>query len=150
MFSSKCCLTVWESNSVFNLIFSSIPLSAHGYPTKKNTPLIYILDIWFFIDQLSIFLRYVHVFFCCIVECINCIGEDYRGPMDHTESGKECQRWDLDDPHKHLYHPKRWCSQVHTHRYTLTSAAHKICASSITSTCMHAYSMRIHYVLKGS
>uniref|UniRef100_A0A669CWD4 Hepatocyte growth factor n=1 Tax=Oreochromis niloticus TaxID=8128 RepID=A0A669CWD4_ORENI len=45
---------------------------------------------------------------CSEVECINCIGEDYRGPMDHTESGKECQRWDLDDPHKHLYHPKRY------------------------------------------
>lgn len=43
----------------------------------------------------------------CIVECMNCNGEDYRGPMDHTESGKECQRWDLDGPHKHLYHPKR-------------------------------------------
>lgn len=43
----------------------------------------------------------------CTVECVNCNGEDYRGPMDHTESGKECQRWDLNDPHKHLYHPKR-------------------------------------------
>ncbi|KAA8590191.1 hypothetical protein FQN60_014125 [Etheostoma spectabile] len=45
---------------------------------------------------------------CSQVECMNCNGEDYRGPMDHTESGKECQRWDLDDPHKHLYHPKRY------------------------------------------
>uniref|UniRef100_A0A8C2WTF0 Hepatocyte growth factor n=1 Tax=Cyclopterus lumpus TaxID=8103 RepID=A0A8C2WTF0_CYCLU len=45
---------------------------------------------------------------CSQVECMNCNGEDYRGPMDHTESGKECQRWDLDDPHKHLYHPKMY------------------------------------------
>ncbi|XP_011474510.1 hepatocyte growth factor [Oryzias latipes] len=45
---------------------------------------------------------------CSEVECINCNGEDYRGPMDHTESGKECQRWDLDEPHKHLFHPKRY------------------------------------------
>uniref|UniRef100_A0A3B4ULC3 Hepatocyte growth factor n=1 Tax=Seriola dumerili TaxID=41447 RepID=A0A3B4ULC3_SERDU len=45
---------------------------------------------------------------CSQVECMNCNGEDYRGPMDHTESGKECQRWDLDEPHKHLYHPKRY------------------------------------------
>ncbi|XP_058502441.1 hepatocyte growth factor isoform X1 [Solea solea] len=45
---------------------------------------------------------------CSEVECMNCNGEDYRGPMDHTESGKECQRWDLDEPHKHLYHPKRF------------------------------------------
>ncbi|XP_071357039.1 hepatocyte growth factor isoform X1 [Trachinotus anak] len=45
---------------------------------------------------------------CSQVECMNCNGDDYRGPMDHTESGKECQRWDLDEPHKHLYHPKRY------------------------------------------
>ncbi|KAM8892818.1 hepatocyte growth factor [Spinachia spinachia] len=45
---------------------------------------------------------------CSQVECIDCNGEDYRGPMDHTESGKECQRWDLDDPHKHPYHPKKY------------------------------------------
>lgn len=49
----------------------------------------------------------VCVFPFCIVECINCNGEDYRGPMDHTESGRECQRWDLNDPHEHLYHPNR-------------------------------------------
>ncbi|XP_028305662.1 hepatocyte growth factor [Gouania willdenowi] len=44
---------------------------------------------------------------CSQVECMQCNGEDYRGPMDHTESGKECQRWDLDEPHKHSYHPRR-------------------------------------------
>ncbi|KAK7892182.1 hypothetical protein WMY93_024145 [Mugilogobius chulae] len=45
---------------------------------------------------------------CSQVECMTCNGEDYRGPMDHTETGKECQRWDLEEPHKHLYHPKRY------------------------------------------
>uniref|UniRef100_A0A7N8YM71 Hepatocyte growth factor n=1 Tax=Mastacembelus armatus TaxID=205130 RepID=A0A7N8YM71_9TELE len=45
---------------------------------------------------------------CSQVECMSCNGEEYRGPMDHTESGKECERWDLDEPHKHLYHPKRY------------------------------------------
>ncbi|XP_054633082.1 hepatocyte growth factor [Dunckerocampus dactyliophorus] len=45
---------------------------------------------------------------CSQVECMHCNGEDYRGPLDHTESGKECQRWDLDEPHKHLYHPERY------------------------------------------
>ncbi|XP_008310126.1 hepatocyte growth factor [Cynoglossus semilaevis] len=45
---------------------------------------------------------------CSQVECVNCNGEDYRGPMDHTETGKECQRWDLDEPHVHPYHPKRY------------------------------------------
>ncbi|XP_053742446.1 hepatocyte growth factor [Synchiropus splendidus] len=45
---------------------------------------------------------------CSQVECMNCNGEDYRGPMDHTESGKECQRWDLSEPHKHLYHSNRY------------------------------------------
>ncbi|XP_056138083.1 hepatocyte growth factor [Lampris incognitus] len=45
---------------------------------------------------------------CSQVECMTCNGENYRGPMDHTESGKECQRWDLEDPHRHLYHPTRY------------------------------------------
>lgn len=53
-------------------------------------------------------LKFVSTCVCvCTVECVNCNGEDYRGPMDHTESGKECQRWDLNDPHIHLYHRKR-------------------------------------------
>ncbi|KTF78277.1 hypothetical protein cypCar_00009010, partial [Cyprinus carpio] len=41
------------------------------------------------------------------VECMKCNGETYRGPMDHTESGKECQRWDSQKPHKHTYQPNR-------------------------------------------
>lgn len=49
----------------------------------------------------------VIVLLFCVVECITCNGEDYRGPMDYTESGKECQRWDLNEPHKHTYQPKR-------------------------------------------
>uniref|UniRef100_A0AAY4CY36 Hepatopoietin-A n=1 Tax=Denticeps clupeoides TaxID=299321 RepID=A0AAY4CY36_9TELE len=43
---------------------------------------------------------------CSEVECVSCNGESYRGPMDHTESGRECQRWDLDEPHRHTFHPK--------------------------------------------
>uniref|UniRef100_A0A3Q4MF52 Hepatocyte growth factor a n=1 Tax=Neolamprologus brichardi TaxID=32507 RepID=A0A3Q4MF52_NEOBR len=35
--------------------------------------------------------------------CMTCNGEDYQGKMDHTESGKECQRWDLARPHKHPF-----------------------------------------------
>ncbi|XP_062317721.1 hepatocyte growth factor [Osmerus eperlanus] len=45
---------------------------------------------------------------CSQVECVSCNGESYRGPMDHTESGRECQRWDLQERHKHLFHPKRY------------------------------------------
>ncbi|MFT7799312.1 hepatocyte growth factor isoform X2 [Arapaima gigas] len=45
---------------------------------------------------------------CSDVECMTCNGETYRGPMDRTESGKECQRWDLMEPHKHPFHPKRY------------------------------------------
>ncbi|XP_006633316.3 hepatocyte growth factor isoform X1 [Lepisosteus oculatus] len=45
---------------------------------------------------------------CSEVECMTCNGENYRGPMDHTETGKECQRWDLTRPHKHTFHPKRY------------------------------------------
>ncbi|MBN3295258.1 HGF factor, partial [Amia calva] len=45
---------------------------------------------------------------CSEVECMTCNGENYRGPMDHTETGKECQRWDLMRPNKHQFHPKRY------------------------------------------
>lgn len=39
---------------------------------------------------------------------MTCNGEDYRGFVDHTESGTECQRWDLQHPHKHPYHPDKY------------------------------------------
>ncbi|XP_064174550.1 hepatocyte growth factor-like isoform X1 [Anguilla rostrata] len=45
---------------------------------------------------------------CSDVVCMKCNGEDYRGPVDRTESGKECQRWDLMEPHRHPFHPKRY------------------------------------------
>lgn len=45
---------------------------------------------------------------CSEVECVSCNGEKYRGPIDHTESGRECQRWDLDMPHRHTFQPKRY------------------------------------------
>ncbi|XP_054833459.1 hepatocyte growth factor-like protein isoform X2 [Eublepharis macularius] len=40
--------------------------------------------------------------------CMSCNGEDYQGFVDHTESGKECQRWDLQFPHKHPYQPNKY------------------------------------------
>uniref|UniRef100_A0A8C6ZK62 Kringle domain-containing protein n=1 Tax=Nothoprocta perdicaria TaxID=30464 RepID=A0A8C6ZK62_NOTPE len=33
--------------------------------------------------------------------CVSCNGEDYRGAVDRTESGAECQRWDLQHPHQY-------------------------------------------------
>uniref|UniRef100_A0A7M4F944 Hepatocyte growth factor n=2 Tax=Crocodylus porosus TaxID=8502 RepID=A0A7M4F944_CROPO len=45
---------------------------------------------------------------CSEAECMTCNGESYRGPMDHTESGKECQRWDLQRPHRHKFRPERY------------------------------------------
>ncbi|KAB1275907.1 Hepatocyte growth factor [Camelus dromedarius] len=42
-----------------------------------------------------------------LVECMTCNGESYRGPMDHTESGKICQRWDHQTPHRHKFLPER-------------------------------------------
>ena len=45
------------------------------------------------------------------VECVRCNGEDYQGPMDHTETGKECQRWDAMKPHRHPYLPKKYAQE---------------------------------------
>ncbi|XP_072276384.1 hepatocyte growth factor-like protein isoform X1 [Pyxicephalus adspersus] len=40
--------------------------------------------------------------------CLNCNGEDYRGSLDRTESGRECQRWDLQSPHPHSFNPEKY------------------------------------------
>uniref|UniRef100_A0A671WHQ3 Macrophage stimulating 1 n=1 Tax=Sparus aurata TaxID=8175 RepID=A0A671WHQ3_SPAAU len=40
--------------------------------------------------------------------CITCNGEDYRGQVDHTVSGRECQRWDQQYPHQHIYQPENF------------------------------------------
>ncbi|XP_003252268.1 hepatocyte growth factor isoform X4 [Nomascus leucogenys] len=45
---------------------------------------------------------------CSEVECMTCNGESYRGLMDHTESGKICQRWDHQTPHRHKFLPERY------------------------------------------
>lgn len=47
---------------------------------------------------------------CCLVAdvCITCNGEDYRGQVDHTVNGKECQRWDQQQPHQHIYQPEKY------------------------------------------
>ncbi|XP_032996482.1 hepatocyte growth factor-like protein isoform X2 [Lacerta agilis] len=45
---------------------------------------------------------------CENAACLSCNGEDYRGFVDHTESGRECQRWDLQHPHRHPYQPNKY------------------------------------------
>uniref|UniRef100_A0A8C1TKF4 Macrophage stimulating 1 n=1 Tax=Cyprinus carpio TaxID=7962 RepID=A0A8C1TKF4_CYPCA len=45
---------------------------------------------------------------CKTEVCITCNGEDYRGQVDHTVSGKECQRWDQQYPHQHIYQPEKY------------------------------------------
>ncbi|XP_038595897.1 hepatocyte growth factor-like protein isoform X3 [Tachyglossus aculeatus] len=45
---------------------------------------------------------------CEEATCLSCNGEDYQGSVDRTESGRECQRWDLQKPHKHPYHPSKY------------------------------------------
>ncbi|XP_012883547.1 PREDICTED: hepatocyte growth factor-like protein isoform X2 [Dipodomys ordii] len=45
---------------------------------------------------------------CQEAACVWCNGEDYRGSVDHTESGRECQRWDLQYPHQHPFHPGKF------------------------------------------
>ncbi|XP_043933725.1 hepatocyte growth factor-like protein isoform X3 [Protopterus annectens] len=45
---------------------------------------------------------------CDVDVCVTCNGEDYRGFVDYTKSGRECQRWDLQSPHKHHYQPEKY------------------------------------------
>ncbi|XP_038666762.1 hepatocyte growth factor-like protein [Scyliorhinus canicula] len=43
--------------------------------------------------------------------CLLCNGEDYNGFVDRTESGRECQRWDLSYPHSHKYQPEKYAEK---------------------------------------
>ncbi|XP_075455697.1 hepatocyte growth factor isoform X2 [Ascaphus truei] len=63
---------------------------------------------WCFTKSTAVRHEVCDIPFCSEVECVACNGEHYRGPMDYTESGKECQRWDLQRPHKHKFHPERY------------------------------------------
>ncbi|XP_045153503.1 hepatocyte growth factor-like protein isoform X7 [Echinops telfairi] len=54
---------------------------------------------------------------CREAACVWCNGEDYRGLVDRTESGRECQRWDLQHPHPHPFEPSSW-----TKAWTTTTA----------------------------
>ncbi|XP_042092145.1 hepatocyte growth factor-like protein isoform X3 [Ovis aries] len=45
---------------------------------------------------------------CQEAACLWCNGEDYRGSVDSTESGRECQRWDLQHPHPHPFEPSKF------------------------------------------
>ncbi|XP_059245732.1 hepatocyte growth factor-like protein isoform X3 [Mustela nigripes] len=53
---------------------------------------------------------------CREAACVWCNGEDYRGAVDRTESGRECQRWDLQRPHAHPFEPgsltKIWTTTI--------------------------------------
>ncbi|XP_058414689.1 hepatocyte growth factor-like protein isoform X8 [Diceros bicornis minor] len=53
---------------------------------------------------------------CRQAACVWCNGEDYRGAVDRTESGRECQRWDLQRPHAHPFEPgsltKIWTTTI--------------------------------------
>ncbi|CAM9122734.1 unnamed protein product, partial [Lampetra fluviatilis] len=48
-------------------------------------------------------------------DCYTCIGEDYRGKMSRTETGRECQRWDQLVPHRHIYQPDSFPNGVNNY-----------------------------------
>ncbi|KAJ3612450.1 hypothetical protein NHX12_020725, partial [Muraenolepis orangiensis] len=45
---------------------------------------------------------------CSEEVCVRCNGEDYRGRVDQTESGRECQRWDSPRPHRHSLQGRKY------------------------------------------
>ncbi|XP_053113412.1 hepatocyte growth factor isoform X5 [Hemicordylus capensis] len=63
---------------------------------------------WCFTSNPKIRHEVCNIPLCSEVECMTCNGESYRGPMDHTETGKECQRWDLQKPHRHPFRPEKY------------------------------------------
>ncbi|XP_066287494.1 plasminogen-like [Branchiostoma lanceolatum] len=61
------------------------------YPTDPNTPWDYCIHP------------------ACPFVCVgNSTGSDYRGNESVTISGKTCQRWDVDFPHRHDYPPEEY------------------------------------------
>uniref|UniRef100_A0A6Q2ZBM7 Hepatopoietin-A n=1 Tax=Esox lucius TaxID=8010 RepID=A0A6Q2ZBM7_ESOLU len=113
---------------------------------------------WCFTTDPSVRHQHCGVPQCSQVECVSCNGKSYRGPMDHTETGRECQRWDLEEPHKHLFHPKRypdkglqdnacrnpdgrqrpWCFTLDTHtpwEYCNITACHRVREVDVTTRC---------------
>lgn len=95
--------------------------------------------ICFDVYDLCVILVCVCVF---VVECMRCNGETYRGPMDRTESGKECQRWDSQKPHKHTYQPHRYANtnthnNAHTrHWFTAAFSMRSICTGMLIKVWM--------------
>ncbi len=65
---------------------------------------------------------------------MSCNGEDYRGKTDHTESGKECQRWDSVRPHKHHFQ----------------ATPHQIPAAAEGQSESHKTNMHTHLVTLGT
>ncbi|KAG8436197.1 hypothetical protein GDO86_007342 [Hymenochirus boettgeri] len=63
---------------------------------------------WCYTTDKNIRLQFCGIKKCEDAVCLTCNGEDYRGSLDRTESGKECQRWDLQKPHAHLYKPEKY------------------------------------------
>ncbi|KAE8611786.1 hypothetical protein XENTR_v10012601 [Xenopus tropicalis] len=64
--------------------------------------------LWCYTTDKNIRHQYCGIKKCEDAVCLTCNGEDYRGSVDRTESGKECQRWDLQAPHTHPYKPEKY------------------------------------------
>ncbi|XP_030053923.1 plasminogen [Microcaecilia unicolor] len=41
----------------------------------------------------------------CEEDCMHCNGKNYRGKISKTESGLDCQSWEVQTPHTHGYRP---------------------------------------------
>uniref|UniRef100_A0A8C5LHJ2 Hepatocyte growth factor-like protein n=1 Tax=Jaculus jaculus TaxID=51337 RepID=A0A8C5LHJ2_JACJA len=63
---------------------------------------------WCYTTDLTVRFQSCGIKTCREAACVWCNGEDYRGLVDRTKSGRECQRWDLQHPHSHPFQPDKF------------------------------------------